>query len=274
MIRPLRAEFPPPAHGLRINATRIDILDARATIAPNSAGEGRSLHRSEGHSMIRHQTTTPRLLALTAVATLGLTACATTDAGSAPTVPAAGAPPALLALAPEADRTALAAAEQHVVIVRHAHKTDGCNALDCTLTDEGEAEVMRLTALLSGVMVDTVYASAACRTATTAGAAGVPVTVYRAVDRMDGGCDALELSPGEFTRALAIGQVNTGADAWTLVADHSNFICAWAQSLAGQTPAPCGLEGVDDTSYGDVFWLSRSGGAPWRMIVLENAFAD
>jgi len=222
--------------------------------------------------MTKPHTTRARLMAAAAVAILMVSACATTEPAS--TAPAVATPPALLNLAPEADRAALIGADQHVVIVRHAHKTDGCNALDCPLTDEGEAEVARLSALLSGVTINTVYASAACRTATTAGAVGVPVTVYRAANRLDGGCDALELSPGEFTRTLAIGQVNTGADAWTLVADHSNHICSWAQSLAGQIPGPCGVEGVEDTSYGDIFWLSRSAGEAWRMTVLIDAFAE
>lgn len=203
-----------------------------------------------------------------------LAACAAVSDADTAHAPTAAPPAALLALAPPADQGALAAADQHVLVARHARKTEGCNALDCTLTDEGRAEVDRLAALLDGAAIDAAYASAACRTAATAMAAGVPVTVYRAVDQLDGGCDALELTPGDFTRALAIGRVNAGAAGWTLVADHSNFICGWAQSLAGITPSICSLAGVDESRYGDLIWLSRTRGGPWRVTVIEHAFAD
>ena len=81
--------------------------------------------------------------------------------------------PALLALADPALQPALEAADQHVLVVRHARKTSpDCNGMSCPLSAQGEAMVVRLTELIGAPPVDRAYASAACRTRLTAAAGG------------------------------------------------------------------------------------------------------
>ena len=91
--------------------------------------------------------------------------------------------PALLAEADDVLRADLERADRHILIVRHAYKVSpDCNAIDCALSETGEAQVAALAALIGEPPVDAAYSSAACRAAETAEAGGLWVTMHRAAD--------------------------------------------------------------------------------------------
>ena len=181
--------------------------------------------------------------------------------------------PALLDLADAADREALQAAGQHILVVRHARKiAPDCNGMDCPLSERGEAMVARLSALLGKVPVDRAYASAACRTRLTAGAGHAAVTAHRAVDDYPADC-----TPGatvDRLRATAFAEARAGEARWTLVGEHSNTTCLWLAEFAGEAAAQdagCEDGRLPHDAYGDVFWLYRHDDG-WDLTVLPGAF--
>ncbi|WP_295696435.1 histidine phosphatase family protein [uncultured Maricaulis sp.] len=198
---------------------------------------------------------------------LGLSACSPAAGGSAH--------PALLALAPDAVRAEIAAADQHVLVVRHALKiSPDCNAMDCPLSADGERMVERLAGLVGDTPFERAYSSAACRTRLTAAAGGAPVVVHQAGDGYAVGC-----SEGEtVTRARgdAFAEVEAGDAVWTLVGEHSNTSCLWMATFAGTDAAQaagCDGEGrLPEDAYGDIFWLYRTG-EDWSLAVLPDAFS-
>ena len=183
--------------------------------------------------------------------------------------------PALMALAPDAVRADIAAADRHVLVVRHALKiAPDCNGMDCPLSDAGEAMVERLAELIGETPVDRAYASAACRTRLTAAAGGVPVVAHQAVDGYAVGC-----TDGETVtrlRADAYAEVDAAETGWTLVGEHSNTSCLWMSAYAGPEAAQaagCDGEGrLPDDAYGDIYWLYGSGDQ-WSLTVLPGAFS-
>lgn len=183
-------------------------------------------------------------------------------------------PQALLALAPDDVRGALETAYRHVIVVRHAQRDPECGDISCPLTPEGEAAVARLGLLLEGPRFDAAYASAACRTAATAHAAGVRPVVYRVVDELTEGCAALDLEPGDYTRTQAQTDVTASPVPWTLIADHSNFVCEWPAALGADLLDVCLSGTIEETNYGDIFWLYQPAeGAGWGIVHLVDAFA-
>lgn len=181
--------------------------------------------------------------------------------------------PALLALAPEDRRAALAAADRHILVVRHARKiSSDCNGMDCPLSPLGEAMVVRLGEILGPDPVDRAYASAACRTRLTAAAGQADVVTYQALDGYSQSCQPDEIV--ESRRASAFTEAREGALRWTLAAEHSNTSCMWIEAFAG--PAAAGEAGcsegrLPDTAYGDIYWLYRTGES-WELVVLPGAF--
>jgi hypothetical protein len=181
--------------------------------------------------------------------------------------------PAMLAAVPDADRAAVGAADRHILVVRHARKiTPDCNALDCQLSENGEAMVAELASLLSDAPVDLAYASAACRTRLTADAGGRRVIVHQALDGYETGCDEGELVSR--TRSEAFAEARAADGRWALVGEHSNTSCLWLAEFAGEagaTAAGCTDGRLADTAYGDVFWLYRTG-ETWSVTVLPGVF--
>ncbi len=184
------------------------------------------------------------------------------------------APAGLYALAAPDDLAALAGARRHVLVVRHAKKTPGCNAADCPLTAEGRAEAQRLATLLDGVDV-AARASAACRTSATAqtGAGAAPVVHQMADGRADG-CAALGLEPGSRTRVQAIAAVTSSPARWTLVAEHSDTLCLWVAAFAGDAGGKCAGGALATEDYGDIFWLHQDSAGAWSLTTLEDAFGE
>lgn len=182
--------------------------------------------------------------------------------------------PELLALADPAVQAELASADQHVLVVRHARKiSPDCNGMSCPLSAQGEAMVARLGALIGSEPVDRAYASAACRTRLTAAAGGRDVVAHQAVDGY-----AQDCTEGETIsrlRAEAFEETRTDPVRWTLAGEHSNTSCLWMVELAGAEAAGeagCNVEGrLEETAYGDVFWLYRTG-EDWHLTVLRGAF--
>ncbi|PWE18539.1 hypothetical protein DDZ18_02740 [Marinicauda salina] len=169
-----------------------------------------------------------------------------------------------------------AAPERQVLVVRHARKiSEDCNALDCPLSERGEAMVARLGTFLAGPDVggvDAARASSACRTVRTAEAAGVPVIPHQAgpdhVARCGGGVDVA------LTREDAIDAVRADDAPATLVAEHSNTVCLWIVEYAGEAAAGeagCVDGRLPSEAYGDVFRLSGAGEV-WTLTVFEDAF--
>lgn len=181
--------------------------------------------------------------------------------------------PALLAAAPAADRDALRAADRHILVVRHARKiAPDCNGMECPLSPQGEAMVARLSDLLGETPVDRAYASAACRTRLTAAAGHADIVAHQAVDGYGADC-----TPGatiERLRSAAFAEARSGEARWTLVGEHSNTSCLWLAEFAGAdgaAAAGCVDGRLEETAYGDVFWLYRSGDS-WQLSVLPGAF--
>lgn len=179
--------------------------------------------------------------------------------------------PALLLTASEATRADIAAADRHILIVRHARKADeDCNALDCPLGENGLAMVARLDVLLGEPDFDAVYSSSACRTYQTALAAG-------GVMQHAASPAAADLCGGGFaerTRADAIEAAGSSNARWTFVAEHSNTSCGWVSGIAGADVLAgtlCESGQLSSEDYGDIFWLYRTGGG-WRLEILEAAF--
>nr|WP_275297405.1 histidine phosphatase family protein [Maricaulis parjimensis] len=182
--------------------------------------------------------------------------------------------PALLDLAEPSVQAALEAADQHVLVVRHARKiSPDCNGMSCPLSPQGEAMVARLAELVGPAPVDRAYASAACRTRLTAAAGGREVLAHQAVDGY-----AVDCSEGETItrqRAEAFAETRHDPVRWTLAGEHSNTSCLWMLEFAGDSAAAeagCNAEGrLAETAYGDVFWLYRTG-EDWHLTVLPGAF--
>lgn len=182
--------------------------------------------------------------------------------------------PALLALADPALQPALEAADQHVLVVRHARKiSPDCNGMSCPLSAQGEAMVVRLTELIGAPPVDRAYASAACRTRLTAAAGGREVVAHQAVDGYAVDCTEGEMI--ERPRSDAFRETRQEPVRWTLTGEHSNTSCLWMVEFAGPEAAGeagCNAEGrLAETAYGDVFWLYRTG-EDWHLTVLPGAF--
>lgn len=179
--------------------------------------------------------------------------------------------PNLLALAGEADRTALIAADRHILVVRHARKvSEDCNALDCPLGERGVAMVARLDDLLGEPDFDIVYSSSACRTRNTVAIAGdvIQHAAAPSAREMCGGGVA------ERTRGDALAEAQSGEARWTIVAEHSNTSCGWVSAIAGEAAlsgTPCEGGRLASSDYGDVFWLHRHG-EDWSLTVLERGF--
>ena len=179
--------------------------------------------------------------------------------------------PALLMLASEAARADIAAADRHILIVRHARKADeSCNALDCPLGETGLAMVELLDALLGEPDFDAVYCSSACRTYQTALSAGEVV-------QHAASASAAEMCGGGMAqrkRADALAEARSSDARWTFVAEHSNTSCGWVEGLAGTDALAgtlCEAGQLSSGDYGDIFWLYRTGGN-WHLDVLEAAF--
>ena len=181
--------------------------------------------------------------------------------------------PFLLAEADEADRAALENADRHILVVRHALKTSpDCNAIDCQLSADGEAQVAALSGLLGETPVDAAYASAACRAANTAEAGGAWVAMHRAADTYAIACGGGTV---ERTRDEAITEAREGLARWTIVGEHSNTTCLWVAAFVGEdgvAETDCEDGSLDHDAYGDVFWLHRTSGS-WSLTVLDDAFA-
>lgn len=182
--------------------------------------------------------------------------------------------PALLALADETVRAELEAADQHVLVVRHARKiSPDCNGMSCPLSPQGEAMVVQLSALIGPDPVDRAYASAACRTRLTAAAGGRDVVAHQAVDGYAADCTEGETVSRQ--RSEAFAETRTDPVRWTLAGEHSNTSCLWMVEFAGADAAGeagCNAEGrLEETAYGDVFWLYRTG-TDWHLTVLPGAF--
>ena len=182
--------------------------------------------------------------------------------------------PALLDLADPDVQAALEAADQHVLVVRHARKiSPDCNGMSCPLSPQGEAMVAQLAALIGPDPVDRAYASAACRTRLTAAAGGQDVVAHQAVDGYAQDCT--EDATVSRLRAEAFAETREDPVRWTLAGEHSNTSCLWMVEFAGAEAAGeagCNAEGrLDESAYGDVFWLYRTG-TDWHLTVLPGAF--
>ncbi|MHA6287955.1 histidine phosphatase family protein [Maricaulis sp. CAU 1757] len=181
--------------------------------------------------------------------------------------------PELLALADPASHGMLERADRHILVVRHARKVaPDCNALDCELSPTGEAMVARLGGQLGAAPFDRALSSSACRTLLTAGAAGVAVQQHQAGRGVTEGCqmDAAVTR----TRGEAMAEALDHTARWTLVAEHSNTVCAWIVAAAGESGlAASGCEDgrLASDAYGDIFWLARHEDE-WQLVVLEDAF--
>jgi len=180
--------------------------------------------------------------------------------------------PLLLAEANDAQRAVLESADRHILVVRHAFKTSpDCNAIDCQLSADGEAQVAVLAGLLGETPVDAAYSSAACRAADTAAAGGLWVTMHRAADTYALACGGGTV---DRTRDQAMTEARDGLARWTIVGEHSNTTCLWVAAFAGDDAsieAGCVEGRLDHDAYGDVFWLHRVAGE-WAVIVLPRAF--
>ncbi|WP_417476491.1 histidine phosphatase family protein [Maricaulis sp.] len=181
--------------------------------------------------------------------------------------------PGLLERAP-ADRSAdLQRADRHILVVRHARKiSSDCNALDCPLSPQGEAMVVRLAELIGTPAVDQAYSSAACRTLRTAEAGGQPVIAHQAGDGLETGCAAQDVITR--SRAAAFADAAASDARWTLVAEHSNTSCLWLTQFAGPDASQavgCSDGRLADQAYGDIFWLYQLEGG-WQVTVLPSAF--
>ncbi len=182
--------------------------------------------------------------------------------------------PDLLALAPAEDQPALQAADQHILVVRHAYKVSpDCNGMDCPLSPQGEAMVVRLGEILGDRPVDRAYASAACRTRLTAAAGQAGVVAHQAVDGYAADC-----TPGETItrpRSDAFSETRTDPVRWTLAGEHSNTTCLWLAEFAGVEASEtvgCSDGRLPETAYGDIFWLHAVEGDDWQLTVLPGAF--
>ena len=167
----------------------------------------------------------------------------------------------------------VAAADRHILVVRHARKeSEDCNAIECPLGEPGQAMVAALGELIGDEPVDAAYASAACRTAATAEAGGAWVMMHRAGDTYPLACGGGTV---DRTRAEAINDARESLNRWTLVAEHSNTVCLWVASFAGRDAAleaGCSEEGsVGSEAYGDIYWLYRVNGQ-WRAVTLPGVF--
>lgn len=176
----------------------------------------------------------------------------------------------LLEAAPETARAALREADRHILVVRHARKvSEDCNALDCQLSETGEAMVERLSALLGEEPVDTALASAACRTVYTAMAGGVTVIQHQPALGLDVGCEIEDAVIK--TRAIAMLEAIESSDRWTLVSEHSNTVCLWVDAMTPDAASPCTDSRIPSERYGDIFWLHRVDG-DWQLVVVDAAF--
>ncbi|MEN0653457.1 MULTISPECIES: hypothetical protein [Hyphobacterium] len=181
--------------------------------------------------------------------------------------------PLLLAQAPEDRVSDLLSADRHILVVRHARKqSEDCNAIECPLGEPGQAMVAVLSTLIGDRPVDAAYASAACRTAATAEAGGAWVMMHRAGDDYPLACGGGTV---DRTRAEAINDARESLNRWTLAAEHSNTVCLWVTSFAGEVAASeagCSAEGsVGSEAYGDIYWLYRVGGQ-WHAVTLPGVF--
>lgn len=202
---------------------------------------------------------TPFRLTAAAIAAFALTACGGGFEREA-----------LLEAAPEAVRADLAAADRHILVVRHARKiSEDCNGLDCTLSAQGAAMVERLSELLGPRLVDTAMASSACRTVYTARAGGTEIVQHQPAPGLDQACGEDEAVTR--SRAVAMLAAQEGDARWTLVAEHSNTVCLWVEAFAGTQGTPCADGDLPSGAYGDIFWLYRTG-EDWNVTVLPGAF--
>lgn len=180
--------------------------------------------------------------------------------------------PALLAAAPETARAALEQADRHILVVRHARKGDeSCNAIDCPLSETGEAMVAELASLIGEPPVDSALASAACRAVATAEAGGTWVTMHRAADTYGLACGGGTVDQ---TRSEAMTDARGSLARWTLVGEHSNTACLWVSAFAGDEAADragCVDGALESDAYGDVFWLYRVAG-DWQVALLPGVF--
>ncbi|WP_417481194.1 histidine phosphatase family protein [Maricaulis sp.] len=199
--------------------------------------------------------------------------CASLTACAAPETGADFDRPALLERLPAATAADIGRADRHILVVRHARKiAPDCNALDCPLSPRGEAMTAQLASLIGAPPVDEAFASAACRTLRTAEAGGQAVTVHQAADGLETGCAADDTITR--SRADAFAQAAASQARWTLVGEHSNTSCLWLAEFAGEAAAQtvgCTDGRLEETAYGDVFWLYRLDGA-WQVAVLPAAF--
>lgn len=181
--------------------------------------------------------------------------------------------PDLLARANDGVQHELRTADRHILVVRHARKVSpDCNALDCQLSEQGEAMVAQLSTVLGDTPVGAAYASAACRTSLTAAAGGLDVVPHQALDGYDTGCAAGETVTRQ--RSDAFAEALDSEVRWTLVGEHSNTVCMWMAEFAGPDAAGeagCVEGRVPSDAYGHVYWLYRMEGV-WRLTVLEGAF--
>lgn len=183
--------------------------------------------------------------------------------------------PALLDAASPSFETYLREADRHILVVRHARKiAPDCNALNCQLSPRGEAMVARLAQLTGEAPFDAAYASAACRTVFTARAGGVDVVPHQAADGLETGCEVDEVITR--SRAEAFAEALESDARWTIVAEHSNTVCQWLETVSGadsQQIANCVDGRLDHDSYGQVYWLFRRNGDDWGMVVIDGGFA-
>ena len=205
-------------------------------------------------------------LPMLALCTL-LAACAGSETGSGFDRPA------LLERLPAGLATDIGRADRHILVVRHARKiAPDCNALDCPLSPLGTEMTVRLAELIGAPPVDQAFASAACRTLRTAEAGGQAVIVHQAADGLETGCTADDHVTR--SRADAFAEAAASQARWTLVAEHSNTSCLWLAEFAGEAAsqaAGCSDGRLEETAYGDVFWLYRLDDA-WQLTVLPAAF--
>lgn len=181
--------------------------------------------------------------------------------------------PYLLGGAPDDLHAAIMQADRHILVVRHARKeAEDCNAIECPLGADGQAMVAGLGELIGDEPVDAAYASAACRTAQTAEAGGAWVMMHRAGDNYPLACGGGTV---DRLRGEAINDARESLNRWTLVAEHSNTVCLWVESFAGETAATeagCNAEGsVGSEAYGDIYWLYRVSGQ-WHAVTLPGVF--
>lgn len=183
--------------------------------------------------------------------------------------------PGLLERAPPQARAEIAAALQHVLIVRHARKADeDCNAIPCPLSERGEAMAARLAAIIGDPALPLAFATATCRAMATAAPAADHVFPHQASDGVEAACPPHEAVTR--TRAAAMAHARNAPMRWLLVAEHSNTVCLWAADFAGEAAAQAA--GCDETGrlqssdYGDIFWLYRTGQGQWRLVRLRGVF--